>query len=41
MRTASILAQNVGTSDAEGGAAAQRLILVNNFFEELKARVPN
>ena len=37
-----IFAQNVGTADAEGGASVpDRLILVQNFFEELKARVPN
>ena len=36
-----ILARNVGTAEAEVGAAAQRLILVQNFFEELKRLVPN
>ena len=37
-----IFAQSVGTAAAEGGAPVRRpLILVNNFFEELKARVPN
>ena len=36
-----IMAKNIGTSDAEGGAEPERLILVQNFFEELKARVPN
>ena len=37
-----IFAQNVGTSGAEDGAPEPpRLILVQNFFEELKARVPN
>ena len=37
-----ILARNVGTTDAEDDAAVpQQLILVQNFFEELKERVPN
>ena len=37
-----ILARDVGTTDAAGGAAVpQRLILIQNFFEELKERVPN
>ena len=37
-----VFAQNVGAVAAEGGASVpDRLILVQNFFEELKARVPN
>ena len=37
-----VLAQNAGVADAEGGVSeAYRVILVQNFFEELKARVPN
>ena len=36
-----IFAQNVGAVAAEGGAEPERLILVQNWFEELKARVPN
>ena len=37
-----ILARNVGTTDAEGGAPEpSRLILVQKFFEELKRLVPN
>ena len=36
-----IFAQTVGTADAEGGAEPERLILVQNFFEELKRLVPN
>ena len=37
-----ILLRTVGTGDAdEGAAGSPRLILVTNFFEELKERVPN
>ena len=38
-----ILAQSVNAAAADEGSAASedKLILVQNFFEELKARVPN
>jgi len=38
-----IPAQNFGIADAEESAAAEpeRLIMVTNFFEELKRLVPN
>ena len=37
-----IVATSVGTAEAEGGASEpQRLIMVTNFFEELKRLVPN
>ena len=37
-----ILVQNVGVADTEGGVSeAYRVFLVQNFFEELKARAPN
>ena len=36
-----IVAQNVGTAGPEGGASEpDRLILVQNFFEELRQVVP-
>ena len=37
-----IIAQTVGTADADQGAAEpQRLIMITKFFEELRERVPN
>ena len=37
-----IVGQNFGTADADAGAAEpQRLIMVTNFFEELRQRTGN